>query len=563
MTDLLQHDLKISGKCQHEALYDSYGSWVAISFDSFADPFLGVHDVALSAALLRSGDDFAKAVQGDYANYVCDANHAVKLYKMMTRMGWVPGCRHLLDAGYDYIPPQHQTERPHLLYTTIYNTILNDAVESQNLEMVLFWLAVRDDAETSHLPYIGSLEVAIVYASGVCQQKDIANILVAHLVEQRRRIQEIVEDLGIQSSCAMRSNGLLDTHAICTFDAIENQCYKIPPSLRPYRFSVYNIARLYREHQAVYGGSSSSVCTLQMLYDAGFKDIQGDSSSCDHHTYCSPLIFAITMYRRFDLHHKSSEGFFRIVDWFLSRGARLTECWPGSETTALHCMGAKAALLTWKTPLNNYCLGRITTMLQHRIFDRCECSCSTYGCTGITSFWKGSYRFDVGYMAEIQELMRPENGVKVTPSSHQRIGRWELERFVHCITVSSRGNENRWIVAEFIRLFIFSLLGIRHACCNIYNIEHHGEPNLERQPLPRYPLDKLERLAVEDQHLEVVLEKMVVRFDSQYNAHTGTIQSFVDEMLLPQVKSELDRLKEEDKVVFNMGRQALGVAMLD
>ena len=559
MTDLLQHDLKISVRCHPEASFDSYGSWVAISFDSFADPFMGIHDVALSAALLRSEDDFAKAVQGSCTNYIRDADQAVKLYKMMTRMGWVPGCRHLLDAAYDYIPPQHQAERPH----RVHDTLLNDAVESQSQEMVLFWLAVRDSAKTSHLPYIGSLEVAIVYASGVCQQEVIANILVVHLVQQRRHIQEIVEDLGIQSSCAVRSNGLLDTHAICAFDAIGNQCYEIPPALRPHQLSVYNIKGLYRAYQAVYGNSSNPVRTLQMLFDAGFIDIHGDSSSCDHHTYCSPLIFAITMYQRFNPHHKSSEQFFMVVDWFLSKGARLTECWPGSETTALHCMGAKAALLTWKTPLNSYCLNRITTMLQHRIFDRCKCSCSSYGCTGITSFWKGSYRFDVGYMAEIQELMRPENGVKATPSSHQRIGRWELERFIHCITVSSEGNENRWIVTEFIRLLIFSLLGIRHACCNIFKIEHHGEPNFERQPLPRYPLEKSQRLAAEDENLKIVLEKMVPYFDTQYTAYAGCLQSFVDEMLLPHIKSELESVKEQDKDAFNMGRRALGVAMLD
>lgn len=558
VTDLLQYDLKVSVRCHPEASFESYGSWVAISFDTFADPFLGTHDVVTRAALLKSEEDFARAVQETCTDRILDTKQTVKLFKMTTRMGWVPGCKHLLDAGYDYIPPEHRTEQS----CTVHDPLLFDAVESQNPEMVMFWLTVREDAKAEHLPYIGSPETAVVYASGTCQQEGIAKILVAHLVKQRCQLQEIVRDLDIQLPCSESTNDVLDTHATCAFAAVSHQCYQVPPSLRPYPLSVYKIKGLYKEQQLVYQKSSDSVRTLQMLYDAGFRDIQRDSSSCDHSTYCSPLIFAITGYRRFEPHQGTSARFFEIVDWFLERGASLTACWPGSGTTALHCMGAKAALLTWKRPLNDYCLRKIAVMLQYRIFDDCKCSCSGCGCSSITSFWKGSYRFDVGYMADIHELMRPEGETRALPSSYQRIGRLELERFIRCITVSLKGSENRWIVTEFIRLFVFSLLGIRHACCNINNIEHHGEPNFERQPLPRYPLGKLERVAAEDEGLKIVLEKMVPHFDAQYSVHIDGLQSFVDDILLPQIKVELDRVKGEDKDAFDTGRRTLGVDMV-
>lgn len=508
---------------------------------------------------MRSEEEFIKALQGGVVDHSFDSKKIVKLYKMTTRMGWVPGCKCLLDAGYSYVPEEHRTDQSYVTR----DPLLFDAIESQNQDMVLLWLTVRDNATATQLPYIGHLEAAIVHASEACQQEQIAKILVAYLVKQRCEIREKILGQGIQRLCIIRSNDVLDVHATCALSALNDQGYEIPPPLRPSGLSVYRVHRLYTEQPIVYQRPGDSQRTFQMLYDAGFRDTQLDKSQCENSTYCSPLIFAITGYRRFDPSPGSCVRFFELVDWFLSKGATLTECWPGSKTTALHCISAKVASLTWRRPLKDDCMRKIAATLQERIFDGCSCACSNYGCAGITSFWKGSYRFDIGYMADIQELVRPQDGVKSEPSNCQRIGRWELERLVHCVAAATKGSGHRWIVSEFIRLWVFSLLGIRHSCCNISKIEHRGKPVFECQPLPRYPLAKLQRIGEEDEYLREVLEKTVSSLDVQYDAYTGDLQCFIDELLLPQTEIELERLKREDNTTFGMGRQSLGVLMVD
>ena len=201
-------------------------------------------------------------------------------------------------------------------------------------------------------------------------------MLVTHLIEQRRHIREEVVNRGIQCPCVTESNSVLDVHTTCALSALDDQGFQISHSLRPSRFSVYSVHRLYTEQPMVYQEAGDSRRTFQMLYDAGFRDIQVDKSQCDHSTYCSPLIFATTGYRRFDPSPGSCIRFFELVDWFLSKGATLTECWPGSKTTALHCIGAKIASLTWRRPLKDDCLKKIAATLQERIFDGCSCACS-------------------------------------------------------------------------------------------------------------------------------------------------------------------------------------------
>jgi len=156
---------------------------------------------------------------------------------MTTRMGWVPGCKCLLDAGYSYVPEEHRTDQSYVTR----DPLLFDAIESQNQDMVLLWLTVRDNATATQLPYIGHLEAAIVHASEACQQEQIAKILVAYLVKQRCEIREKILGQGIQRLCIIRSNDVLDVHATCALSALNDQGYEIPPPLRPSGLSVYRV----------------------------------------------------------------------------------------------------------------------------------------------------------------------------------------------------------------------------------------------------------------------------------------------------------------------------------
>ncbi|KAH8636507.1 short chain dehydrogenase reductase family [Alternaria alternata] len=129
--------------------------------------------------------------------------------------------------------------------------------------------------------------------------------------------------------------------------------------------------------------------------------------------------------------------------------------------------------------------------------------------------------------------------------------------------MAAEGVEHRWIVTEFIRLCIFSWLEIRHTCCDLNKILKANIIGFLQQPLPRYLPDDLQRIQEEDAHLVAVLEEMVPLFDARYDTHEGSLQSFVDEILLPETKTVLDRLKQEDETLYVNGRREMGVVMVN
>jgi len=533
--------LQISAKCHPVGQFESYGSWVEIPFTKFADPFSNC-SAAMDIMLTKSQPQLKHYLQEMRYDRIADPGEPSKLFKMASRMGWVTGCETLLEAGMLYMPRLVE-ETP--AQSSVSEPLLFDAIESRNPHMVLFWLHMRDKADADHLPYIGSLETSFVHASEICRNSEIADVILSNLIGQRKRLQELAEKFGITHMGLANDETILDTHAVCVAQALVERCVEIPPAVWPSGSSVYNVKQLYREQPPVLQKPGDVLRTFCMLYSSGFKQIAENKCPRCRETYCSLLVFAITSYRRFDPSPGSLPRFFEIVEWFLAHGASLIECWPNSRTTAVHCMASKAAMLTWSRPLDSFSRRSLATVLRYNLTDDCECNCSTSGCTAITSFWKGSYRFDVGYMAPISELSKKDSSRKVKPSRFRRIGRWELEHAVRCVEYAVTSVEHRWIITQFIRLLVFSLLGIRHTCCNLDRIEHLGEPDFSKKPLPRYPLDKVQRVRSEDEHLVAIMELNVTALDAWYDAHDGDLQSFVDLCLLPRMELVLNGLKEE------------------
>ncbi|KAI4620129.1 hypothetical protein J4E80_004655 [Alternaria sp. BMP 0032] len=173
------------------------------------------------------------------------------LYLLMTRMGWVRGCQILLDAGYSYTPEG----RHHL-------PLLIEAIDSKNPSMVQFWLNTRENAAVEGLAYIGRLEYAVVYALRV-SEANIGKLLVTHLVEQRRQLRQMIGSSGIECECVRTPEVVLDAHATCAMDVLDEHNLKI----------------------------------LQFLYDAGFKDIAGNDIKCSKNVPWSPFHFGIVSYK--------------------------------------------------------------------------------------------------------------------------------------------------------------------------------------------------------------------------------------------------------------------------
>ncbi|KAH4911197.1 hypothetical protein HBI80_022340 [Parastagonospora nodorum] len=533
VTDLLQAGLQMTPNCHPDGKFPSYGSWVEIPFASFAEPFshhYGPADIVLTKSdhhLKQYLQEISYTSAGDIT-----AGETQRLYKLATRMGWVAGCEILFEAGLAYMP-QMIEEPPNRL--SVSEPLIHDAIESRNPQMVLFWLQVRDDASTNHLPYIGNIETALVHASEICHNEEIAEILLSHLVSQRNRLQQLASDFDIPDAVSLSDDHLLDIHAACVVWLLISRGVKVPPAIRPFGSSVYSVRNMYQEQPPVYQKSRDPLWIFQRLYDSGFGQMTaGKCSHCLKPT-CPPLVFAMVSYRRFYPSSGPLPRFFKIAEWFLSHGADIMECWPNSKTTALHCMATKAAMLSWGEPVDRISSQSLTATLSHNFKDTCKCSCSTSGCTALVSFWKASYRFQTGYIGSVSELLDTSAGAGIKPSRFQRIDRWELEHVVRCVEKATTSPTYHWIVVQFIRVLVFSLLGIRHTCCNLAKIEFIREPDFEKMPWPRYTPDETEKIQEEDRFRKGLLEFNVKIFEGSYSQHKGSLQSFVDKCLLPRM----------------------------
>ena len=502
--------------------------------------------------------DFSIAIQTQISNQSWQKGEVLKLYHMITLMGWVRGCQILLDAGLGYTdaPPR----------SPLYLLLLN-AVDSQSQSMVQFWLDVRENATAECLADIGGLEVAVVY-SFAGSQVNIAETVAAHLIEQRQKLRQAIETYGVECECVKRSRGVLDAHATCATHALDSIGLNIPPSFRPTSVNIYNIRTIYNEflHPDLNFSSNSTLKVLQFLYDTGFKDVAILDKECCYDVGCSPLHLGIAYFAKFNGRSGALPEFFSMIDWFLDKGADIFDCWPGSKITALHFISAKAADLILRTEsaiMDEFC-DIIANVFRHTVTDDCQCSCSTHGCTSIASFFNNTMYSRLGCMKRevLLNLMRLEEEVIEDGF------RYSLCRILlHCLAGLGMHAANRTIITEFIRLCVFSWLGIRHTCCDLElfmsPLDHWDNPNLSRPPSPRYPPDELHRIQEEDADLVSLLEDLVPLFNARFDAHEGDLVSFVDDVLVPEMNILLDQMKQEDATAHAAGRRALGVIMIN
>jgi hypothetical protein len=562
ITDLLQHDLKISPESYPT---DYLICWNQLPLTEFPDSFIGCSDATV-AALLRSEAEFSKIVQRRHPEEVLQEKEGSKLYELATQMGWVRGCQILFDAGFNYVA-QVSEDRRNESSDSWHSCLLLKALYSENQEMVHFWLGKRETATKGCLTDIGDLQSALVWALRR-SEANMTEILLTNLVEQRSWIQETLELYGVECECAMKAKGLLDTHATCALRALDEQGFEPLPSFRPTFGNIYSVRIIYND---VFLGAKDPLPTLNFLYDAGFRDIAKVDIECRRNDSPTPLHIATIYYPEFVNRSHSLLEFFEMVNWFLSKGADLTDCWPRSRVTALHCISAKAATLfipRIDQATSEDILGRFADLFQHALTDDCECSCSTHGCNSITSFckhadiWVHVYVNALSYMkpGHVTVTQRPESWLE---RHYKQIAHQEFREIVQCVARAAKDVANRWIVTEFIRLCIFSWLEIRHTCCDLNRILKADAIGFSHQPLPRYLPDQLLRIQEEDAHLTVVLEEMVPLFDAWYDTHEGSLESFVDEILLPEMKKVLDRLKQEDEALYATRRREMGVVMVD
>jgi hypothetical protein len=451
-----------------------------------------------------------------------DRNHGgysnLDLYRLATIFGRTECCELLLKNCFSITGPK---------------TILSDSqnllvlsARSRTLATLEFWLKAMKKAAEDEVINIGDLEIPMqeaVYGKG---EYEVAMYmaLLENLRCQRTKLKAIADSHAIRLDCHTNDGRLLDAHAYCMIQRLDNNCINIPHHLR------LNTEPFYR----LLGKSYHIVNTshLELAYTAGFRDLTAADFSCSHKESISILLDLAT-------DGNSVFGALKIWPWMVSKGSSLLECWPNSATTVGHCLGwTYGQIWCGSADINEPKL--VSLMLQTGT-DTCRCACSSSGCTFIACLLKG---FD---SSPLNRGSRRLAEVRDDPLAF--------------VLVASQRAKSRGLISDFIRAYAFCKLEIRHTCCDIERIQHNHKPDLSKSPTPRHQARELQRIQKEDAYLVDILEKLVPELDAEYDNFQGDFTAFALDHLYPRLDNVLKDLKRQDREMYAQGRRELGVVM--
>ncbi|KAF2744002.1 hypothetical protein M011DRAFT_489321 [Sporormia fimetaria CBS 119925] len=174
--------------------------------------------------------------------------------------------------------------------------------------------------------------------------------------------------------------------------------------------------------------------------------------------------------------------------------------------------------------------------------------------------------------------------------------------------------EHRWLVTEFIRLVVFTVLGCKHTCCNPDLLGHDGEPDFDipfdRSGVSSEAEDKFgipvsnqestwtgegytdgllesednregrpaisgnracctngnteDSIPTRREHqkrLAAMVETLVDQFDKMWDGTQYTTVEFLKDVLIAQLKPIMKSMEREDIERFGRGRRSIGVKM--
>jgi hypothetical protein len=485
---------------------------------------------------------------------------------MATVNGWLDGCKFMLEADLmAYLDEDYDVE----------DTLLGCSVGTNRLDMLRFWLSQRVRFKKPQLILIGCVEDILydIPESFTLYITEVIPVLLDYLVNLRHGIKLLMEEHGIEYCCDGARNSLPDAHVTCMLHALMREGIEVPQHYWPAGKSLY-----YR--------CAARLSVFESLYKAGFCDITQESFECSMETSCSPLLCLVTVGA--PTIAWSLTGHSQTVRWFLSRGANLRETWPGSDSTALHCLAWQFAHHLQARHTHSRCgddpimevswtYEDFEFFVKEEILDGCECGCSSSGCDFLSCFWKGMFA-DVHPSSQFSSICDFFENATLMRRMERTTAHTDFDRspeelqsaFLLELTIWIDKAANTLdlcrIIHEYIRLFVFSYLELRHTCCDIKRIQHYYSWNPSdsgNQPCPRYPPKDTRRITHEDAHLRARLDELVPELISQYDTIGGELCDFVIDVLIPTLRKTSRVLKEEDKALYASGRRELGVIMYE
>jgi hypothetical protein len=380
-------------------------------------------------------------------------------------------------------------------------------------------------ATEDELTYIGKVGSA-VEAIGYHEQEHVMSVymtLLENLSCQRTELKAIADSHAIQLDCHADDGRLLDAHAYCAIQRLDDDCIHVPYYLRLNAEPIYKLLGHYW---------NVDVSHLELAYTTGFHDLTAADFSCNCNEPISATLKLVTCYH-------APPQIPKVGPWMISKGSSLHECWPNSATTVGHCLGWACGLFRY--PSYDIDKPVLALLMLQTGRDSCLCACSSSGCGFISCLLKGSDSNE--YTAD---YLRPGE-----------VGKENLE----LVSIASRKANSRGLISDFIRACAFSNLEIRHTCCDIERIHHWGKPDLSKSPTPRYQARELQRIQKEDAYLVDILETLVPELDAEYDSFDGDFETFVLEHLYARLDNVLKDLKRQDREKYAQGRRELGVVM--
>jgi hypothetical protein len=286
------------------------------------------------------------------------------------------------------------------------------------------------------------------------------------------------------------------------------------------------------EQKTVYHTWNLDVLTADLLFEAGFRDIEGTTKDG-----LTPLLFHTML-----VPQRLTDGLLGLIKWFVSKGGDMYKEDPIRGGTVLHHLGWIIGRNTFEAhEAHNYerpsrsqnvylALGEeqqqmIVDFLTDEYEDSCTCACSKSGCRAISSTTKGS-----------GATWRPWDQCDCELARDLTLRTPDGLVLVDNYTVDFLEPERRrcpWLPYYIVRVMTFDTLGLTHTC-------HRANPLWTASPRPRLSKEDISEIQSEERFMIQQLESLMTEFDAKLSEVGGTLTLFLEEYWKPRMEEILN-----------------------
>ncbi|KAF2787502.1 hypothetical protein K505DRAFT_342889 [Melanomma pulvis-pyrius CBS 109.77] len=519
--------------------------------DSFKCPGI------MKAIFLQSEDDLKNAIlRNTITQNIEEINTAIRGYspiEVATLLGWKRGCEILLDNGAE-IKRRTSTALPLLCCASL----------SSNIDVLRYWIDLGPELDEEEVLCVGRLEEALESAYEVGKARgtfELLEAVISEIKERKNQLQMIAEVNAKTISPLQNLDMRLNAHALRVYDALVDSGVEVPPYLKPAKEDIYAFPC---------NTFGPKIGLLNALYAAEFRIITptNSSSAIDDNDKIPLLLIHLTAYRGKGTRsatrngkHRSNNGLkqgLRLYRWLIAHGADTKARWPGSQTTALHCLAYNVGrYISSERGCTKYSSEILSTIVE-TCTDDCECGCSAAGCLPITTFFKSTIPLFM-VVNPVYHLL------SMRPYTH-RVTSFE-ERLLDSLrdinswtngTAAKSLMKNRLVASALIRFATFTNLGLRHTCCDISRIQCRQDMKPDACASPhRYNMEERRRIMENDAFLLNLLEELVQELEAKFEALGMDLAKFMFRVWRRKMRDVLDKLEREGFGLYDRGRREL------